>query len=332
MRDLISIIVPVYNTDKALIKKCIYSLINQTYKDLEIILVDDGSTNDSGKYCDTFTEIDKRIVVIHKNNGGLSSARNAGLERAKGDFISFVDSDDCLHLESIQRMLECYRKCNCDIICMQSIIINEKGDILYYFGNDTKLFKEINSLKYIQGICEKKLSESVCDKLFLRKILLNRKFEYGRLNEDFYFLSKLLLDGVRIAILDFAGYFYLKHSGTITSNTVDFRSLKDAIQNSLELLILSKKKNINADVFFAYSALFQTKVLLTILPIKKISRISEEFIFAQHIIYKLNSYIDRCGLKLVDVYYLKTMMVCPIFLRLLVDVIRYVKLKLIGKE
>ena len=91
--DLVSIVVPIYNVEKYL-KKCIDSIINQTYKNIEIILVDDGSTDNCGKICDEYTKTDNRIVVIHKKNGGLSDARNAGLDIAKGKYIAFVDSDD----------------------------------------------------------------------------------------------------------------------------------------------------------------------------------------------------------------------------------------------
>ena len=93
MSEKISIIIPVYNVEKYL-RRCLNSIINQTYKDIEIILVDDGSTDNSGKICDEYKEKDNRIVVIHKENGGLSDARNAGIDIAKGKYIGFIDSDD----------------------------------------------------------------------------------------------------------------------------------------------------------------------------------------------------------------------------------------------
>lgn len=114
--DLISVIVPVYNVEKYL-HKCINSILNQTYKNLEIILIDDGSTDNSGKICDEYALKDNRIKVIHKENGGLSSARNAGLDICSGDYIGFVDSDDYIaedmyeylyvNLKKIMRMLLC---------------------------------------------------------------------------------------------------------------------------------------------------------------------------------------------------------------------------------
>ena len=93
MNDLISVIVPVYNVEKYL-NKCVYSILNQSYRDLEIILVDDGSTDSSGRICDELSKLDPRILVVHKNNGGLSDARNAGMKIANGNYISFIDSDD----------------------------------------------------------------------------------------------------------------------------------------------------------------------------------------------------------------------------------------------
>ena len=97
-KKLITIIVPVYNVADYL-ERCIYSIINQTYKNLEIILVDDGSTDDSGLMCDDFASKDKRIKVIHKKNGGLSDARNVAIDIATGDYITFVDSDDYIELD-----------------------------------------------------------------------------------------------------------------------------------------------------------------------------------------------------------------------------------------
>ena len=103
MEDLISVIVPVYNVEKYL-NKCIDSIINQTYKNLEIILVDDGSQDSSGKICDEYTKKDNRIKVIHKENGGVSSARNIGLNNATGEWIAFIDADDWVDEEYLQTL------------------------------------------------------------------------------------------------------------------------------------------------------------------------------------------------------------------------------------
>ena len=104
MKELISIIVPIYNVEKY-IHKCIESIINQTYKNLEIILVDDGSPDNCGNICEEYAKNDSRIKVIHKENNGLSSARNAGLEICKGDYIGFVDSDDYIELNMYEVLI-----------------------------------------------------------------------------------------------------------------------------------------------------------------------------------------------------------------------------------
>ena len=112
---LISIIVPIYNVEKYLVKS-VNSIINQTYKNLEIILVNDGSTDTCGDICEKFKNIDRRIIVIHKKNGGLSDARNAGLQVAKGDYIGFVDSDDWIEKNMYQELLNISLKENSDIV------------------------------------------------------------------------------------------------------------------------------------------------------------------------------------------------------------------------
>ena len=111
----ISIIIPVYNVEKY-IRKCVDSILSQTYKNLEIILVDDGSLDNCGKICDQYAKIDNRVVVIHKQNGGLSSARNIGIEKATGEYLMFVDSDDSLEKIACESLINITNKTNADIV------------------------------------------------------------------------------------------------------------------------------------------------------------------------------------------------------------------------
>ena len=115
MKELVSIVVPIYNVDKYL-EECIESLKNQTYKNVEIILINDGSTDNSEQICRKEERQDNRIVFINKNNGGSASAKNVGLEIAKGDYISFVDSDDFIELDMIEYMVNTIKKYNADIV------------------------------------------------------------------------------------------------------------------------------------------------------------------------------------------------------------------------
>jgi len=321
VEKLVSIIVPVYNMIDYL-QKCVDSLVGQSYKNIEIILVNDGSTDDSGTLCDELAKKDSRIRVIHKSNGGLSSARNAGLDIAHGDYISFVDSDDFLNTATIEKMAQCLQTYDCDIACVKCDIIDSEGNITRTFSNNTNQVEILKSKQYIQGICEKRLSESVCDKLFAKKLLKNRRFEVGRLNEDFFFLSKLLLQGKNIALIDFAGYNYVKHEGTITSDRKNFASLKDAIQNSCELIEISKKLGIETETFFAYSALFQIRVLLIVLPSDKINRYSKDFLFAKEKYYLCSPYFKKVNLKISDKLLLKIFMHFPKSTKFIVDKLR----------
>jgi len=299
MDKLVSIIVPVFNTEESLLEKCVNSLICQSYPNIEIILVDDGSQSYTSILCDELAH-NKRVEVVHKQNGGLSSARNAGLDVARGELISFVDSDDYLHPDSIRQMVDAHVRSDSDIVCMRSTIIDENGTVLYRFGNDTGNCEAIDCVDYIKGICRKQLSESVCDKLFSATLLHNHRFETGRLNEDFFFLSKMLMDvdGQVVTLLDFAGYYYLKHSGTITSDRKNFKSLKDAVRNSSELADYAHSRKSPAYIHFVYSALFQAKVLLTLLPKNQVG--SEDWDYCTDIITKYKVEFNQCNLSLQD--------------------------------
>ena len=144
MEDVVSVIVPVYNVEQY-IRKCIESILNQTYNKMEIILVDDGSTDNSGIICDEYSKRDKRIKVIHKINGGLSDARNAGLDICTGDYIVFVDSDDYIK----NNMIEMLHK----------DILEKRADISvcsYFFDNDGNIKrKNISTEKFVTAGQEK---------------------------------------------------------------------------------------------------------------------------------------------------------------------------------
>ena len=134
--ELISVIVPVYNVE-AYVAKCIESIQNQSYQHLEIILVDDGSTDDSGDICDQYAAYDDRIKVIHQENGGLSAARNTGIEAANGDYIGFVDSDDYIGLTVYEDMLHLLKENNLDII--EFTAFRDKNGTIIEGCNDGKL-------------------------------------------------------------------------------------------------------------------------------------------------------------------------------------------------
>ena len=143
---MISIIIPIYNVEKYL-EKCLDSILNQTYKNLEIILIDDGSTDNSPNICNSYCEKDKRIKIIHKNNEGVSSARNKGIELSKGKYIVFIDSDDYVSNEHIEVLYDCIISNNVDLVISNLIDISEDGIILNNEEKESFLMNKDQCLK-----------------------------------------------------------------------------------------------------------------------------------------------------------------------------------------
>lgn len=171
--ELISIIVPIYNVEKYL-SECLDSIINQTYKNLEIILIDDGSTDNSGKICDKYAKKDKRIVVIHRTNGGVSSARNLGLKIANGSYIGFVDADDWIANDMYENLYINLKKFNADISVCKFKNVYKRKNIVH---NDEK-YSNLVSLNSEQALeilfdIKKCYSWSLWNKLYKKEILSN---------------------------------------------------------------------------------------------------------------------------------------------------------------
>lgn len=214
MEQLVSIIVPIYNVEKY-IKECIDSIINQTYKNLEIILVDDGSPDICPKICDEYSKKDKRIKVIHKENGGLSSARNAGLDVAKGEYVSFIDSDDVVDEKFIETLYNLCIENNCDISECDFTRFEEeviKSDvepnINVYTNKEMQL--RIYSDFYIRTII-------VCNKLFKKYLYDDIRFPIGKIHEDEFTTYKIFhACKLHICTTSEVLYFYRYNAASIT--------------------------------------------------------------------------------------------------------------------
>lgn len=215
MSDLISVVVPVYNSQKYL-KRCINSLIMQSYKKIEVIIVDDGSTDDSGKICDEYQKIDERIKVIHKNNAGVSEARNSGIKESSGKYITFVDSDDYVADNYIYNLY--YKMDNNIIVCENATnIIDNK-----YIKNDViKTDYQLSKDEFIKEILKEKIMNGVCwGKLYITKIvkrtLFNSKY---RIAEDLDFNIRYLdnVHGTCKIINNIDYYYYINEGSTIHS-------------------------------------------------------------------------------------------------------------------
>lgn len=191
MNSLVSIIVPIYKVEEY-IKECLDSIISQTYKNIEVILVDDGSPDNSGYLCDEYAKKDNRIKVIHKTNGGLSSARNAGLELATGDFITFCDSDDVILPEIISRYVDIQEKYNCDIVSCESLFYKNGETTLIEHYHQSDSIKFFIGEEFIGGFFDSSTDCSVCNKLYKRDVIANHRFEEGKTNEDILFQYEVL--------------------------------------------------------------------------------------------------------------------------------------------
>ncbi|WP_343290496.1 glycosyltransferase family 2 protein [Turicibacter bilis] len=212
MHNLISVIVPVYNVEDYL-ERCINSIINQTYTNLEIILVNDGSTDSSGIICDQYSQIDSRIRVIHKKNGGLSDARNVGLDVATGEFISFIDSDDWISLTMFSEMVSQFTD-TVDIVSAK--FIETDGIVDYALFNDTNnvmIFSGEEALKaHLNG---QYFYISVWNKLYRRDLFKQLRFPVGRLAEDLYTTHKLLCQSRQVVFVDKTFIYYFQREGSI---------------------------------------------------------------------------------------------------------------------
>lgn len=192
MNSLISIIIPVYKVEQYL-DECMHSIIGQTYRNLEIILVDDGSPDGCPLLCDAYAKQDERIRVVHKPNGGLSDARNAGLAIATGEYIGFVDSDDCVELNMFETLLAKIEEYHTDIVsCKFTNYIDgriDPSDIKTLQGYDEG--KVLSLHDYFTEIVHEHLDNASWNKLY-RKSILTERFCKGRNNEDYLFFSQLV--------------------------------------------------------------------------------------------------------------------------------------------
>lgn len=214
MEKTVSVIVPVFNTQDY-VSGCVESIIKQTYNNLQIILVDDGSTDRSGELCDHFSTVDNRITVIHKKNGGLSSARNAGLKIATGKYVMFVDGDDYITENAVEILVNTASVSNVDIVQFsyketnlpyKNLYAGFNGDINVMY--DTKDF--FDYLYKFGGV-----AASACTKFYKRSLFNNLSFEEGIIHEDEQLLTFLLQKVSSVAYINATFYYYVMRPSSI---------------------------------------------------------------------------------------------------------------------
>ncbi len=219
MKPLVSIIVPVYNVEKY-ISGCITSILSQTYENLQVILVDDGTPDRSGKICDDFAQKDQRVLVIHKENGGLSSARNTGLDAAEGKYIMFIDSDDYVVENAVEILVEACERYNTDFVQFDTIHTTNPEYSPHRASEDFSA-EIITDLRKMYWKMYETLGPGVsaCTKLHKREIFDSLRFKEGIIHEDDYF-TLFALQKVNVGLyLDAKLYYYIVHENSIlTSN------------------------------------------------------------------------------------------------------------------
>lgn len=225
---MVSIIVPVYKVEKYL-RECVDSILAQTYNDIEVILVDDGSPDGCPAICDEYATKDNRVKVIHKSNGGLSDARNAGLDIAHGVYISFIDSDDVIDKQMIERLIEYAKNYSADIIGCESEMFDETSSERMPIYHSTKSIQTFKFSEYADAILYKKVDCSACNKIYKRELIGDHRFLKGRYNEDILFLLEIIYKAKYIIQINNSFYHYRITNGSV-SHTFNERSL-DLLKN-----------------------------------------------------------------------------------------------------
>lgn len=236
--DLVSLIVPIYKVEPYL-DRCIRSIVEQTYENLEIILVDDGSPDNCGAICDAWAEKDSRIQVIHKENGGLSDARNAGLAIASGELIAFIDSDDSIAPEFLERLYLALTQRNADVAECAVSFVDETGAVLRQ--RDTADVPEMGRIEALRRlVMEDGVYQTVWNKLYRRGVLENILFEKGKLNEDEFWTWQVFDRIEKLAIVPEPLYNYLQRSGSIIGVGYNIRRLDGLEARFLRMEYLQK--------------------------------------------------------------------------------------------
>lgn len=301
MEELISVIIPVYNVEEYL-SACLESVTGQTYKNLEIIVIDDGSTDKSGIICDEYCSRDNRIKVIHKKNGGLSDARNSGLKAAKGQYIGFVDSDDWIAPEMYEVL---YRSCKAhgadiSFARYKDVAMDASQDDVIDDSHESKKdsWQAVTSEQYLESILTGKgeiaSNWSVCVRLYKADVMKVLRFEKGKCFEDVLYSTKVIMNTSKCIYVNRNLYYYRCRTTSITNTSVRSKfdrkivtDLMDQENKAIDYLDKSGEKrlfHIAKAVFYQQMLFYDTKN-----PYREYERKFKEFLI-------------KCKLSLKEIY------------------------------
>lgn len=238
MKKNVSIIVPVYKVEKYL-AKCVDSILNQTYKNFELILVDDGSPDNCGKICDEYAMKDERIRVFHKENGGLSDARNYGIKKAKCEWIVFIDSDDYIKEDYIETLIKiCEDDCQIGIVSY-SYIYEDYKEKKYSHKNKIKKYNSKEAL--ITMLYQKEFDTAAWGKIYKRELFDEIEFPVGKIYEDISTIYRVILKSDKVAYCNSKKYMYLQRKDSIMGRKFKIKDMDyiyetEKMLNSIKLL------------------------------------------------------------------------------------------------
>lgn len=247
---MISVIVPVYNMEQYL-EQCLESIVKQTYSDLEILLINDGSNDKSGIICEQWAKQDRRIRVYHKENGGLSDARNMGLEYAKGEYLCFVDSDDYMEADMLEKLLDALENNAAEIAVCNFVYEYLNGQECRHHESRISKNMVMTGREFMILTQKEKGSFGVVvwNKLFQKEIFQNIRFPKGKFHEDEFVFHQIMYSRKKICCIPTVGYHYVQRRYSITSEGPRFPDCMEAMiercnymveQNDKELAVLSE--------------------------------------------------------------------------------------------
>ena len=232
-QKLISVVVPIYNVEKYL-EEALNSIVNQTYKNLQIILIDDGSTDQSGVICDKYAKRDNRITVIHQKNAGAGAAKNTGLELIKGDYFSIIDSDDYIELNMYEKMIGYMESYHADVVqCLfRNVFINRRVDRNFIIKS--KPIRKIRRNKFLKEYLYDWKYAIFANKIFKTSLLKNIRFPVGRKIDDEFFTYKLICNAENVVNTKEVFYNYRMRQSSVMNENADKRLILDRIDCFVE--------------------------------------------------------------------------------------------------
>lgn len=299
MENLLTVIVPVYNVEKYL-RECVESIINQTYKNIEIILVDDGSKDSSSKICDEFENKYKNIKVIHQENGGLPKARNSGMKIANGKYLAFIDSDDIIDKEMFASLIRKMEMSNSQISICNKITFDKNGLIGIADSYKDAEISDVNIIEFYK--CS---LDSCCNRVFLLDVIRKHNIQFESKDivaqEDFYFQIKYFTHINKVFTTSDAYYYYRQRKSSITKSKSNYLGYCEKCIKFIDLTekYIKQYSNRNIDDFLYMQLLIMLFSSINNIPEVNVSNIKQVIMMYK----KSEKYQSSLNSRAIDILY-----------------------------